>query len=1181
MAITGTYTAAMRALGVLGRTGATGPTGASVTGPTGYGATGPTGSAAAGDAVELTITKASHGFTVSDLHKPITKLADGSFILAEGDTAERVEVIGMLSAVPSTETFKVIQLGKHSWTGHGFAGPVAFVSDTIPGGYTETRPALGGYVRAMFRVIDANTVEVIDFPAWGVNDFRGATGPTGDIGPTGPLGAPTGATGPTGAASTVTGPTGNTGAASMVTGPTGPTDGPTGPTGPTDGPTGPTGATGAASTVTGPTGHTGASSTVTGPTGNTGASSVVTGPTGNTGPTGSVGAASTVTGSTGNTGPTGPTGAASTVIGPTGDTGASSVVTGPTGDIGPTGDTGEASTVTGPTGNTGPTGASVTGPTGDPGGPTGSTGDTGDTGPTGDTGEPSTVTGPTGDTGAASVVTGPTGNTGPTGAQPTYASVVTVALSGGMYTSIQDAYTYAKTLSPSATNRILVKVYPGRYTEQLAMNTSYIDIASAGIGTAEVYTNSTGYCINKTAADASIFGMQLTCGASGTACFTESSAANARTSFIQSCYFTTASTKCIDTIYSSAFDCFLESTYSGAGYIVSSIQGRLYSCEVYTATARGIQNIESNGVVEGCVINSADYAVLRVDGLLLSCRVQSANTCMYWGTGRVEGCYLASGANGYVVEEFGASGNNFVMSNCLISHSGNSKPAIRLTATYTSYLNNTYIRSASYATACISRSANSPILHISNVICPDAPIVSTGMTVIYGSPQLGEDAVGDTWFRGPTGMNRLSIGTYGQLLGVASGATGLQYFDPVTGPTGPSVTGATGDIGPTGPSDGPTGPTGATGAASTVVGPTGATGDIGPTGSFTGATGTVPMGIGANSALWVPPTFGKNVMINGNFDFWQRGTSLSAGAGGYLADRWTSSATSAVATTIAHSREAFTMAQTDVPYEPTYFLRSVVSAGTASNDYAYLMQKIKNVRTFAAQNAVLSFYAKANTNKNLSVEFCQNFGAGGSYITAIGVTKVGITSTWTKITVPVSIPSLSGGTMGVGGSLDLRIWLDAGTDMDARTDSLGHQSGTFDIAQVQLEAGSIATPFEQRPYGVELALCLAHYYRKTAETTYSPFGMGALSSTTQAVLGIPLPVPMYSVPTFNAVGNFTCQWGTNSTNLTGPTGMSSSSSSSNGVAHIYITVSSGTAGLGCELVANNNTTAYIEFTAEI
>jgi hypothetical protein len=93
----------------------------------------------------------------------------------------------------------------------------------------------------------------------------------------------------------------------------------------------------------------------------------------------------------------------------------------------------------------------------------------------------------------------------------------------------------------------------------------------------------------------------------------------------------------------------------------------------------------------------------------------------------------------------------------------------------------------------------------------------------------------------------------------------------------------------------------------------------------------------------------------------------------------------------------------------------------------------------------------------MAVEFLQSFGTGGSpsaTVTAIGVTTCALTTAWQKFTIPVSIPSISGKTLGTNNDdfLGVMFWMDAGSSFNARTNSLGQQSGTFDIAQVQFEA---------------------------------------------------------------------------------------------------------------------------------
>lgn len=219
----------------------------------------------------------------------------------------------------------------------------------------------------------------------------------------------------------------------------------------------------------------------------------------------------------------------------------------------------------------------------------------------------------------------------------------------------------------------------------------------------------------------------------------------------------------------------------------------------------------------------------------------------------------------------------------------------------------------------------------------------------------------------------------------------------------------------------------------------------------------------------------RNVIINGNFDFWQRGTSLSAG--GYLADRWSLSVTGS---TIVQSRQAFTLGQTDVPNNPTYFHRTVVTSVAGASNAVIMIQPVEGVQTLSGQTVTVSFYAKADASKNIAGEFVQYFGTGGSpssTVNTIGVTTFALTTSWQKFTATVSIPSISGKTLGTNNdhALYLYFWFDAGSSFNSRTNSLGQQSGTFDIAQVQLEAGSLATPFELRPLGTELALCQRYY----------------------------------------------------------------------------------------------------------
>ena len=238
----------------------------------------------------------------------------------------------------------------------------------------------------------------------------------------------------------------------------------------------------------------------------------------------------------------------------------------------------------------------------------------------------------------------------------------------------------------------------------------------------------------------------------------------------------------------------------------------------------------------------------------------------------------------------------------------------------------------------------------------------------------------------------------------------------------------------------------------------------------------------------------RNKIINGNFDIWQRGTSHSNDGFGSV-DRWSNSR---IGTANTVSRQSFTLGQTNVPNEPTYFCRNVVTSVAGSGNYVFLRQSVEDVRSCSGKTVTLSFYAKADSSKNIAVEFSQDFGTGGTpstEVTAIGVTTCSLTTSWNKFTVTATIPSLAGKTLGTDNNHFLRIgfWLNAGSNFNSRTNSLGQQSGTFDIAQVQLEEGSVATPFELRPIGTELALCQRYYHELELEA--SGFGGPGMFNT--------------------------------------------------------------------------------------
>lgn len=226
----------------------------------------------------------------------------------------------------------------------------------------------------------------------------------------------------------------------------------------------------------------------------------------------------------------------------------------------------------------------------------------------------------------------------------------------------------------------------------------------------------------------------------------------------------------------------------------------------------------------------------------------------------------------------------------------------------------------------------------------------------------------------------------------------------------------------------------------------------------------------------------RNYVFNPNFSIWQRGSSQTSSGYG-SDDKWLNAHNGSTKT---HSQQSFALGQTDVPNNPRFFSRTVVSSVAGVSNYVSKSNRMEDVTRLSGKNITLTFWAKADAAKNMAVELSQGFGSGGApsaSVFSIGVVTCALTTSWQKFTIPVTVPSVSGKTLGTDENSSytaLNFWFEAGTSFNVRTNSLIQQSGTFDIAQVQFEEGGTATSFEIRPIAVEEALCLRYY-----EQTYN------------------------------------------------------------------------------------------------
>jgi hypothetical protein len=243
----------------------------------------------------------------------------------------------------------------------------------------------------------------------------------------------------------------------------------------------------------------------------------------------------------------------------------------------------------------------------------------------------------------------------------------------------------------------------------------------------------------------------------------------------------------------------------------------------------------------------------------------------------------------------------------------------------------------------------------------------------------------------------------------------------------------------------------------------------------------------------------RNLLINGNFDIWQRGGSLGPfTADAYVADRWRITKNDTVNFSV--DLGVFGIGQTDVPNNPRYFHRLRLNAIGTAVEFVATSQRIEDVTRTSGQTLTLSFWARADqaltinpaagTNQG-AITINQNFGTGGSPSTAVNTIvqqSQAITTTWTKYTYTFTVPSVSGKSLGTDANssyLQISIF-----PLVA-----GNAGRYIDIAQVQLEVGNTATPFERRPYALELALCQRYCLVTTTNAPMYLVGQVDVSNT--------------------------------------------------------------------------------------
>ncbi len=275
-------------------------------------------------------------------------------------------------------------------------------------------------------------------------------------------------------------------------------------------------------------------------------------------------------------------------------------------------------------------------------------------------------------------------------------------------------------------------------------------------------------------------------------------------------------------------------------------------------------------------------------------------------------------------------------------------------------------------------------------------------------------------------------------------------------------------------------------------------------------------------------TAGKNKIINGDFRLNQRAFTSITTTAQYGFDRWALGNAGNFGT-VTYTPQNFTLGTAPVAgYEGTTFARITTTGQTQTGVRTALRQPIESVRTLANSTVTVSFWAKAASGTpKIAINLEQQFGTGGSPSANVDnyLGQATLSTSWARYSVTGSIASISGKTIGTNNNdlLMLHLVVSAGSDFDSSTGSLGIQSNTFDIWGVQVEAGSVATPFQTATGTLqgELAAC-QRYYAKTYATATAPGTATLLGSFTyktgytdsfHSMGSWRTPVPMRDTPT--------------------------------------------------------------------
>jgi len=328
------------------------------------------------------------------------------------------------------------------------------------------------------------------------------------------------------------------------------------------------------------------------------------------------------------------------------------------------------------------------------------------------------------------------------------------------------------------------------------------------------------------------------------------------------------------------------------------------------------------------------------------------------------------------------------------------------------------------------------------------------------------------------------------------------------------------------------------------------------------------------AAPYANSSMARQAIINGNFDVWQRGTSIAlTAADGYTADRWyVKTATAGTDKTV--SREDGT------GVNGSYYCARVKMVSDVDEllTFSHALESQDSIK-FRGKKVTLSFYARGGAefvadNATLVSKIVTGKGTDQKVLafttSADGVSQNNtLTTSWVKFTCTTSAAIASDITQ-IGVSF---AFTHAGS---------GTTTNYFDIAQVQLCAGDVALPFQPKSYGQELIDCQRYCLKIGDENSsgYHSIALGQCYSTTDASVLITYPVRMRIAPTqVYPTANTLALLDKNGSPVALTAIVDNSITSYSD--RIQATVASGFTAGDCVHLVQNNSTATILFSAEL